>query len=328
MDANDSTPYAALSPELVLDAIDRLGYVTDGALTALNSYENRVYQIGIDEAEPIIAKFYRPNRWSDAAIREEHAFTLELADAELECVAPSAHDGETLFEHESFRYAVFPRRAGQAPNIEDPAVLKVMGHAIGRMHAIGAATEFEHRVALTVERLGTESRKFLLESQFLPPDIEEAYASTTEHLLERLGETFAQPQQQIRLHGDCHMGNVLWRYDAPNFVDFDDTMTGPAVQDLWMLLSGEREERLTQLETLLQAYETFQPFDTRQLRLIEGLRTLRLMHHAAWIARRWDDPAFPAAFTWFDTPRYWSDHVLELREQLALIEEPPLEYFR
>ena len=320
----DDTPYERLSPDLMLDAIDAVGFRTDGTLTALNSYENRVYQVGMEEADPVIAKFYRPDRWTDEAILEEHAFTGELVEHELPCVAPLAIDGTTLFEHDGYRFAVFPRQAGHPPNIEDPDVLEVLGRAIGRMHAIGAIKPFEHRVTLTTERFGTESREFLLAHDFIPPDILEAYSTTTTHLLERIEPLMSNVQSIIRIHGDSHLGNLLWRYDAPNFVDFDDTMMGPATQDLWMLLSGERAERTAQLSEIVTAYEDFFEFDTRQVALIEPLRALRMMYHAAWIARRWHDPAFPLAFPWFNTVKYWSDQVLNLREQLAAIDEAPL----
>lgn len=322
------TPYDRLTPEVMLDAIDALGLKADGTLTALNSYENRVYQVGIEESEPIIAKFYRPERWSSEAIVEEHAFTLELVDHELPCVAPMVIAGETLFfetnTDQAFRFSLFPRRAGHPPNIEDESVLGVMGRTLGRMHAVGAIERFRFRHRLSVERLGHESRSFLLASDFIPAEIEAAYATTTEHLLTRLDAAFATDPREIRIHGDCHLGNLLWRYDGPNFVDFDDTHSGPAMQDLWMLLSGDTDERRRQLDVLVRAYDAFFEFDYRQIALIEPLRTLRMMHHAAWIGRRWNDPAFPMAFPWFDGMKYWSDHVLALREQLAALDEPPL----
>ena len=320
------TPYDALTPDVMLDAIDAHGCQTDGTLTALNSYENRVYQVGINDDEPIIAKFYRPERWSVEAILEEHAFTLELAGHDLPCVAPMVIDGETLFtepEH-GYRFALFPRRAGHPPNIEDEEVLGVMGRTLGRLHAVGRVSDFAHRPTLTPKRLGHESREFLLSTTFVPPDLEQAYATTTAHLLTRIDAAFEAPIKRLRIHGDCHLGNLLWRYDAPNFVDFDDTVMGPAIQDLWMLLSGEREEQEAQLSRLINAYHLFCDFDPRETMLIEPLRTLRMIHHAAWIGRRWNDPAFPIAFPWFDGEKYWSDHVLSLREQMAKLDEPPL----
>ena len=320
------TPYQHLTPEIILDAIETLGYRTNGTLTALNSYENRVYQVGIEEDEPIIAKFYRPDRWSDECIREEHDFTQELLDNEIPCVAPLLFDGQTLFHlaDAEFRFALFPRRAGRPPNIEDRDVLSVMGRALGRIHSAGAARQFTHRPSLSTERLGHESRTFLLSSDFIPAELIDAYESTTTHLMDRIDTVFQNRSTGIRIHGDCHLGNLLWRYDAPNFVDFDDTQTGPPIQDLWMLLSGNREEQESTLSDLLDAYSMFCSFDTRTIDLIEPLRTLRMIHHAAWIGKRWNDPAFPLAFPWFNEIKYWSDHVLSLREQLAVLDEPPL----
>lgn len=318
-------PYADLSPATILDALEGAGFEPTGGLIELNSYENRVYQLELEEGAFVVAKFYRPGRWSDAQIAEEHAFSAELADAEIPVVVPVRRDGETLLRHAGYRFAVFPRQGGHPPNIEIDENLRVLARTIARIHALGATRPFAERPSLTVERLGTASRDFLLEHGFLPPDIETAYASVTEHLLERLQTAMSRPNSPFgRIHGDCHLGNLLWRGDTPHFVDFDDCVNGPPLQDLWMLLSGERQERQTQLELILEAYDTFHHFDAASLPLIEPLRTLRIMHHAAWIARRWHDPAFPRAFPTFDSPRYWSDHVLTLREQMAALDEPAL----
>ena len=320
------TPYEHLTPEIILDAIEILGYRTNGTLTALNSYENRVYQVGLEEGEPIIAKFYRPDRWTDECIGEEHDFTQELLDNEIPCVAPLPVGGQTLFHVSGaeFRFALFPRRAGRPPNIEDRDVLSIMGRAVARIHSTGGARHFAHRPSLTPERLGHESRAFLLSSDFIPTELVDAYESITNHLLQRVDSAFENQPAGVRIHGDCHLGNLLWRYDAPNFVDFDDTQTGPPIQDLWMLLSGDREDQESILSHLLDAYSMFCSFDSQTIVLIEPLRTLRMIHHAAWIGRRWNDPAFPLAFPWFNGIKYWSDHVLSLREQLAILDEPPL----
>jgi Ser/Thr protein kinase RdoA (MazF antagonist) len=324
MERLNETPYQDLTPDTVLDAIESAGWPCNGHQLPLNSYENRVFQIGLADDGFIVAKFYRPGRWSDAQIREEHAFLLELLDHELPVVAPLSNEGgETLFWHGNFRFALFPRQGGHAPNIESEDNLVTFGRMLGRIHRVGAARPFEHRPAISVERLGVESRDFLLASDFVPAELRDAYASITAHLLERLGP-LAIPRTG-RIHGDCHLGNVLWRDAAPHFVDFDDAVNGPAVQDLWMLLSGTRDEQCRQLSLFLGGYDEFHTFNTAQLALIEPLRTLRIMYHAAWIARRWHDPAFPHAFTWFGTVRYWSDHVLALREQLAALDEPPLD---
>ncbi|MCY3812996.1 MAG: serine/threonine protein kinase [Gammaproteobacteria bacterium] len=325
------TPYADLSPATLLDAIDAIGLRADGSVTPLNSFENRVYQFGIDDGEPVVAKFYRPGRWSDAAIEEEHAFMDELDSAEVPCVAPFRHDGRTLFRHDGFRYAVFPREAGRAPNVEDPAVLRVLGHALGRLHAVGASRQYKHRARLSVETLGRQSVDFLVASGFVDLELLAAYEAVARQLVERIEPTMMDVPG-IRIHGDCHLGNLLMRDDAdaplgqrPNFVDFDDTVTGPPIQDLWMLLAGDAVERSRQLRELVSAYEAFHDFDTRATRLIEPLRALRMLYHAAWIGRRWADPAFPVAFPAFGETRYWSEHILALKEQLAALDEPPLE---
>ena len=318
------TPFAGLSPDSILDAMEAAGFAPTGGLLELNSYENRVYQIELEDGSFVVPKFYRPERWSTLQIGEEHAFTLELRDAELPVVAPLDRDGTTLFEHAGFRYAIYPRQGGHTPNLEVEENLRVLARTLARIHAIGSTRPFQHRPALTVARLGTESRAFLLEHGFVPAELESAYASVTGHLLDRIGPALAGMPATGRIHGDCHLGNLLWRGDTPHFVDFDDCVNGPPMQDLWMLLSGEREERQAQLGLIVDAYEVFHEFDDRAPGWIEPLRTLRMMHHAAWIARRWHDPAFPRAFPWFDSPRYWSEHVLALREQQAALDEPPL----
>lgn len=323
-----SHPFSTLTPDLVLDAVESLGYLSDARVLALNSYENRVYQVGIEDETPLIAKFYRPDRWSDAAIREEHAFSLELAEHEVPVVAPLLRDGETLFEHGGFRFALFPRRGGRAPEPGNLDQLYRLGQLLGRMHAIAASRPFAHRESLTVSGFGHASLAALLDGGFVPRSLLPAYESVARDLLARLDELFARVRYTpIRLHGDCHPGNLLHRDDAFHMVDLDDCRMGPAVQDLWMMLAGERHERLGQLAELVDGYQEFHDFAARELPLIEGLRALRLMHHSAWIARRWDDPAFPLAFPWFAGERYWGDQILSLREQLAALDEEPLRLF-
>ena len=287
-------------------------------------WENRVFQLELEDGSFVVTKFYRPARWTNEQILEEHQFTQELIDHELPAVGPLVRDGSTLFEHESFRFAVFPRQGGHPPNIEIQEDLKVLSRTLARMHSVGGVTPFATRPSLSVQRLGIDSRTFLLEHQFIPLELEPAYSSITEHLLERLTPAFDAESQGRRIHGDCHLGNLLWRDNLPHFVDFDDCVNGPPIQDLWMLLSGERDEREAQLGLILRAYEQFASFDVSSLRLIEPLRTLRIMYHAAWIARRWNDPAFPRAFPWFNTEKYWAEHILSLREQQAELEEPTL----
>jgi len=325
---NSDAPYSELSPEVVLDAIEAVGYACDGRVLALNSYENRVYLVNLEDASPVVAKFYRPLRWTDAQILEEHAFVAELAEREIPAVAPLAPNGQTLHHFEGFRFSVYPKCGGRTPELEDPATLEWMGRFIGRLHAVGTVAPFVARPTLDIATFGDEPRAFLLAHDFVPPDLLEAYRTVSEMALVGVRHCFARAGdvKTQRLHGDCHAGNVLWTQDGPHFVDFDDARMGPAVQDLWMLLSGDRAAMTRQLSDVLAGYEDFHDFDPRQLHLIEALRTLRLIHYAAWIARRWDDPAFPAAFPWFSSPRYWQDRILELREQIAAMDEPPLVY--
>jgi len=319
-------PFAALSPECVLDALDSVGMPADGRLLALNSYENRVYQVGMEDAAPVVVKFYRPERWSEAAILEEHDFVQELAEREIPVVPAMTLNGATLHAFAGFRFAVFQRRGGRAPELDDPAVLEWTGRFIGRIHAIGALSTYRERPALTIDTFGQEPRDYLLANGFIPPELLAAWTSVVDQALDGVRHCYARAGQTpvLRLHGDCHAGNVLWTPDGPHFVDFDDSRTGPAIQDLWMLLSGERTDMVRQMGDVLAGYEDFCEFEPRQLYLVEALRTLRLIHYSAWLARRWDDPAFPAAFPWFNTQRYWQDRILELREQVALMDEPPL----
>jgi Ser/Thr protein kinase RdoA (MazF antagonist) len=320
-------PYAGLTPDVILDAVESTGLRCDGRLLALNSFENRVYQVGIEESAPVVVKFYRPERWTSEQILEEHGFAQELAHAELPVVAPLAQAGTTLHEHAGFRFAVYPRQRGRAPDLETEETLTWMGRFLGRIHAVGATRAFLHRRPLDVATFGDEPSAFVLERGFVPPDLAQAYRTLVEQLLVKIRSGFEHDFPLLRLHGDCHPGNVLWD-QGPNFVDLDDCCMGPAVQDLWMLLSGEREERSRQVGWLLDGYFEFADFDPRELRLIEPLRTLRMIHYAGWLARRWDDPAFPAAFPWFNTQRYWQDHILALREQAAALDEPPLSLSR
>ena len=319
-------PFATLSPDRLLDLVEVLGLQPDGRLLALNSYENRVYQVGIEDSDPLILKVYRPLRWSIAALEEEHAFALELAGRDIPVVPPLIINGNTLHKHAGFHYALYPRRGGHAPELDDPDTREWLGRMLGRIHALGAVEPFAHRPALDPQRMGRESRDHILAQGLMPAHLLPAYQSLTDDLLIDIDAAFARAQGYavIRLHGDCHPGNILWTDQGPHFVDLDDCINGPALQDLWMLLSGERAERAMQLSDVLAGYEDFHSFDLRELHLLEALRTLRLMSHAAWLARRWDDPAFPPAFPWFASGRFWEDHILALREQAAAMQEPPL----
>ena len=338
------TPYAGLAPDTVLDALDAVGLRGDGRLIQLNSYENRVFQVFLEDGRVVVAKFYRPGRWSDAQILEEHAFGAELAAKEIPVAAAwplaieagSRHaDAVTLvastlarFETSlgAYRFAVTQRLAGRAPELEEPGTLEWIGRFIGRMHAVGATARFEHRLTLDVQTFGVDNRNWLLAQDMIPPDALPAWRDITQTALTAVKDAFDQgaAPRQLRLHGDCHLGNVLWAADGPHFVDLDDAVTGPATQDLWMLLSGDRASMTRQLGAVLEGYEAFMDFDWRELRLVEPLRTLRMIHHSAWIARRWHDPAFPIAFPWFESPAYWAEQTTRLRQQIDAMAQPPL----
>ncbi|HEX8960184.1 MAG TPA: serine/threonine protein kinase [Geobacteraceae bacterium] len=322
-----SHPFQTLSPSFVMDAVESQGLRCDCRTLALNSYENRVYQVGIEDGQPLIAKFYRPGRWSDDQIVEEHRFCLELAGHELPVVAPWTNDaGESLFHHRGFRFALYPRQGGHAPEFDNLDNLLILGRMLGRIHRIGSVRPFEHRPALDSQSFG-HACVALIAERFIPDDYRASYTAVTEQLLERIDAIFdgAGPIRSIRVHGDCHSGNILWRDGAPHFVDFDDARMAPAVQDLWMMLSGDRTRQIAQLEALVEGYSEFHDFDARELRLVEVLRALRMLHYSAWLAARWEDPMFPRTFPWFNTVRYWGEHIIELREQLAALDEPPLE---
>jgi Ser/Thr protein kinase RdoA (MazF antagonist) len=325
-------PYASLTPDVVLNALDALGMRCDGRLHSLNSYENRVYQIGQEAGGYVVAKFYRPERWSDAQIEEEHTFACELADAEIPVVAPLVIGGSTLHRFEGFRFAVYPRQGGRAPELDDEKTLEWIGRFLGRIHALGRSRPFTTRPTLDIASYGDESRNYLLESGFIPAELRDQWQTIADLALEGVHGAYARAGDvaYIRAHGDCHSGNVLWTptdgnaQGGPHFVDLDDCRMAPAVQDFWMLISGDRAEMGKQLRAMLRGYEDFCEFDDRELNLVEALRTLRLLHYSAWLARRWDDPAFPIAFPWFNTTRYWQDRVLELREQVADMAERPI----
>ena len=323
----DQTPrgFATLMPDDILDAVETTGRRATGALLPLNSYENRVYRIDIDDEAPLVAKFYRNGRWNDAQILEEHAFATALEAAEIPVVAP-LDDGGTLHRHAGFRFALYPCRGGRWPNLDAPDTLRQLGRLVARIHQLGARQPFQDRPVLDSDRLGHEPCDYLLDSDAVPPTLLPAYESLVDDLLDRIDALWDDvgPIAEIAIHGDLHPGNILEDGEQLHIVDTDDCCTGPAVQDLWMFLSGEADARNAQLGYLLEGYETFRNFDRRELLLVEGLRTLRIMHYAAWLHRRREDPAFVMAFPWFGSERYWNEHVLSLREQFAALDEPPL----
>jgi Ser/Thr protein kinase RdoA (MazF antagonist) len=320
-------PFESLTPSFIMDAIESQGYFCDCRTLALNSYENRVYQVGIEEGEPLIAKFYRPGRWSDEQIIEEHRFCFELAENELPVVAPLKNaQGKSLFRYGDFRFALYPRKGGHAPELDNLDNLLIMGRLLGRLHAIGAIRPFAYRPRLDCRSFGRDSATLISEG-FVPVEYKSNYDALTTDLLDGIDGIMGSNQgiRCIRVHGDCHSGNILWRGDAPHVVDLDDSRMAPAVQDLWMMLSGDRARQTAQLGEIIDGYREFHDFHPRELLLIEALRSLRILHFSAWLARRWNDPTFPRHFPWFNTPRYWGEHILELREQIAALNEPPLQ---
>ena len=336
----NETPFADLTPQAVLDALDAVGLAGDGRMIQLNSYENRVFQVFLESGEVVVPKFYRPWRWSDAQILEEHAFAAELAAREIPVVAPLAlavaqpprepvalmGEPPTLARVLGQRVGVSPRRSGRAPELEDAGTLEWIGRFIGRMHAVGATQRFEHRGSLDIATFGSGARDYLLAHDWVPPEALPGWRAAIDNALGEVQRAFdGLPElRTLRLHGDCHPGNILWSDAGPHFVDLDDALTGPAIQDLWMLLSGERASMTRQLGAVLAGYEDFMDFDWRELRLVEPLRTLRMIHHSAWIARRWRDPAFPPAFPWFTGSAYWAQQTIQLGEQIDAMREPPL----
>jgi Ser/Thr protein kinase RdoA (MazF antagonist) len=334
--AASGLPFAGLSPEAVLDAVESLGLEVDTRLFALNSYENRVYRVGLatplavaDDsraADSVVIKFYRAGRWDDAQIVEEHAFGLELAAAEIPVAAPLQFGGRTLHRHGGFRFALFETRRGGAPELDVPGAREVLGRTLGRIHAVAGTARFQHRPRLDHGGFGRAAMAELLASSLLEPSVAQQYRQVAGEAIDAIEATFERSGdgRQLRLHGDCHLGNLLWDARGPVFVDLDDCLTGPAVQDLWMLVSGDAHQQQREWSALIEGYEQFAVFDFREVALIEALRTLRMIRHAAWLAARWSDPAFPRAFPWFAERRFWEGHVTDLREQLEAMDDPPL----
>lgn len=338
--------FADLAPDQLLDAIESVGLRCSGAFLTLNSYENRVYRIDLSEHEfaaaglpqlaatehvggpiRIVAKFYRPGRWSNEQILEEHRFTQQLADLELPVIAPLANpEDNTLFDYAGHRFALYPNAGGRAPELDNPDQLEQIGRLVGRIHAVGATEPFLHRVKIDIGRLGDAAREVVLANDLLPDYLKEGYASITAQLLSQVKTAFAKTGdiKQIRLHGDLHPGNMLWTDVGPHLVDFDDAASGPAIQDLWMFLSGDRDYMNARLGDLLVGYEQFNEFEPRELHLVEPLRALRMIHHVAWIAQRWQDPAFPIAFPAVSTTGFWETHINTLQEQTEQLQQPVL----
>jgi Ser/Thr protein kinase RdoA (MazF antagonist) len=344
MSDTGSHAYQTLTPDVVMDALASVGLYGDGRQQALSSYENRVYQLHLEEGPAVVAKFYRPERWSESQILEEHAFSAELMAAEIPVIGPLVLEGKTLHHFGGFAFSVSPSRGGRAPELDDADVLEWIGRFLARIHTVGAGRPFACRPALNLQSFGTDSRDWLLGHDMVPLDVQSTWAKAAEQAFdliaaypclapsERRQDGDSEPIRQIRLHGDCHPGNILWTPlespassgPGPHFVDLDDARSGPAVQDLWMLLSGDRQQRTRQLGALVDGYEQFREFDRRETALIEPLRTLRLIHYSAWLARRWSDPTFPINFPWFGSSDYWQGQVQMLEEQIEAMQEAPL----
>lgn len=320
--ADAEQDFAALTPDTIIDATESLGLSCDARIFPLNSYENRVYQIGLEQQTPVIGKFYRPHRWSNEQILEEHLFTQALADLEIPVVAPLQFDQQSLFEFSHYRFALYPRQGGRSPELDNADHLRWLGRFIGRIHAMAGSQAFQHRPSIDLASFAIEPSQFLLAESFIPDYLQPAYKTLVDDLIQLIRQRLdSVSYRAIRLHGDCHPGNILWTDQGPHFVDFDDSRMGPAIQDLWMLLSGSDDEQRQQLNTLLDGYYEFADMNPAEPRLIEALRGLRLIHYAGWLARRWHDPTFPLNFPWFNTPNYWEQHILELREQYAQLQD-------
>ena len=327
---NNNTPYANLTPDFMLDAVESVGFRCTGSLLALNSYENRVYQIGIEESAPMVAKFYRPQRWSVPTILEEHQFTQALCDHEIPVIAPWKNAENTTLHHfKQFNFALFPRWGGHGLELDSLEQLEWMGRFLGRMHAVSACRPFKHRAKLTVQMFGYDALQFLKNTLFIPNYIKENFFNYAQEVLKKIDRIFQSLStvKYIRLHGDMHAGNVLWDGVGPHVLDFDDCLMGPAIQDLWMLLSGDQEQMALQVEHILRGYRQFHDFNENEFRLVEALRTLRQLNYAAWLARRWEDPAFPLNFPWFDTPLYWEELLQNLHEQNDFLDLAPSSFF-
>ena len=318
--------FSALSPDLIIDGLESAGFSVDSGLLPLNSYENRVYQFHDDNLVKYVTKFYRPQRWQLKQIHEEHDFSFELAEQELPIVAPLKVNGRSLFEYQGYHFAVFPCRGGRIFEVDNLNQLEWMGRFIARIHAVSSQNNFQHRPNFNTDELLLQARESIITSNYVPKSLTTPFFTILDQVIAVAAEQYlpAQHTKQIRLHGDCHAGNILWRDEGPHFVDLDDCRTGPAIQDLWMMLSGDRQQQLLQLDTLLMGYEEFFTFESDQLYLIESLRTMRLVNYMAWLCKRWQDPAFPLNFPWFNTEKYWEQQILMLKEQMSALQQPPL----
>ena len=318
--------FKSLSPDTIIDGLESAGFTVDSGLLALNSYENRVYQFHDENLNKYVTKFYRPQRWQLAQIQEEHDFSFELDEHELPIVAPLKINGTSLFEHQGYHFAVFPCRGGRIFEVDNLDQLEWMGRFVGRIHAVSAQKPFVHRPSFTVDEMLYQASDTIEKSNFVSRVLHKPFFTILAQVIDVAAKQYQAVNKvtQIRLHGDCHAGNILWRDEGPHFVDLDDCRTGPAIQDLWMMLSGDRQQQLLQIDTLLMGYNEFFSFEPTQLVLIESLRTMRVVNYMAWLCMRWQDPAFPQNFPWFNTEKYWEEQILMLKEQMYALQQPPL----
>lgn len=318
-------PWFNLTPDNVINIIESQGFLTDLRLLVLNSYENRVYQVGIEDEAPLIAKFYRPERWSDEQILQEHKLTRHLYEQDLSVVPPNLYPDGSLMHKDGFRFSLFDRQGGHPPELDNFDTLEQLGRTLAMIHNHACQVDLSQRPAISGAERAIAARDYILENNWIPSPYRQPWEEVTAVIIEKIEEAFDMVAPDlIGLHGDCHPGNILWRDDKPHFVDFDDCCRGPAIQDLWMFLSGDREDQLVQIDTLIEAYSMFRDIAPKELKLIEPLRATRQLHYCAWLAQRWDDPAFPMHFPWFNTERYWGEQVLNMREQLSALEQPAL----
>jgi Ser/Thr protein kinase RdoA (MazF antagonist) len=316
--------FTTLTPDLILDGLESQGFDIDSGLLALNSYENRVYQFNNEKGEKFVTKFYRPQRWSKAQLQEEHDFAFDLVTHEIPVIAPLKLNEESLFHYQGFDFAVYPCRGGRIFEVDNLDQLEWMGRFVGRMHAIGAKKPFDYRPTINTQEFLLDARDIIEKSGFVSANVQVPFFTILDQIIPMAVQQY-QPKRLIRLHGDCHAGNILWRDDqGPHFVDLDDCRQGPAIQDLWMMLSGDRQQQLLQMDTMLSGYEEFFSFDSSELALIESLRTMRVVNYMAWLCKRWSDPAFPHNFPWFNSEKYWEQQVLMLKEQHSALTQPPL----
>jgi len=318
--------FSLLTPDLIIDGLESAGFSVASGLLPLNSYENRVYQFNDDDNQRFVTKFYRPQRWSKETILEEHQFALELAEHELPLVAPLVIGNKSLFEYSGYYFAVFPCRGGRIFEVDNLDQLEWMGRFLGRIHAISASKPFKHRQTISNDIMLHQAKEQIVSSGFVPQSLSAAFFAVLDQVITIASEQY-QCNNLIRLHGDCHAGNILWTDAGPHFVDLDDCVMGPAIQDIWMMLSGDRQQQLLQLDTLLEGYNEFFSFESSQLNLIESLRTMRLVNYMAWLCKRWQDPAFPRNFPWFNTEKYWEQQILILKEQFSALQEPALSLY-